>query len=91
VAALKISAEAYSKEGRYINAGGDCHVTYNANKTQAHIELEASEGVLRITYIADAVRLPDIGDGWGNGWKITGGYETDRRVATGKSRADPGH
>ena len=88
-AAIEISAEAYRKEGRDIKAGGDCHVTYNANKTQAHIELEASEGVFRFTYIADAVRSPDIGDGWGNGWKITGGYETDRRVATGKSYADP--
>jgi len=84
VAALTISAVAYSKEGRDVKAGGDCRVTYNANKTHAHIELEASEGVFRFTYIADAVRLPDTGGGWGKGWKITGGYETDRRVATGK-------
>src|SRR5450830_1584412 len=53
-AAIEVSAEAYRKEGRDIKAGGDCHVTYNANKTQAHIELEASEGVFRFTYIADA-------------------------------------
>jgi hypothetical protein len=89
VAALTIRAVANSKEGRDVKAGGDCHVTYNANKTQAHIELEASEGVFRFTYIADAVRLPDKGDGWGKGWKITGGYETDRRVATEKSHPDP--
>jgi hypothetical protein len=55
-AAMKINVEAYRHD---LDVSGDCHVTYKANKTEAHVELEVSEGVFRFTYVADAVRLPE--------------------------------
>jgi hypothetical protein len=78
----KILGESY---GRELDTSGDCRVTYNANKTQAHVELEISEGVFRSTYVADAVPSPEDKDApaFGTGWKVTYGYETNRRVATG--------
>jgi hypothetical protein len=78
------SLENNVQDSRHLDTSGDCRATYDTNKTQAHVELEVSEGVFRFTYVADAVRLPEDkrAPAFGRGWKITGGYETDRRVAT---------